>query len=234
MKRSKKTLKVFAILFSLIGLSITLFFGIIGFRYLLVYNNRDIAYAKVIEINRKQGYTLVRYTTNDQSYNRKLRMIDSSWYEGRYITVIYDKDNPGKSFIKNQAITALFMTIVGVVFSILGLVVALILRSYIKKKKYLFKYGKKIEAKIDKVSINNAIHFKGKNPYQIELSYKEGNKTYNFIHTELWFDVKKVIEDYKLKTIEVIVNKDNYNDYYINLGKYGKNNNKKKNVKKRK
>jgi len=231
MKRSKKTLRVFAILFSIIGVSLILSFGVIGFRYFLVYNNRDIAYAKVIEINRNQGYTLVRYTTNNQSYNRKLRMIDSSWYEGRYITVIYDKDNPNKSFIKNQAITALVMTIVGIIFSILGLVMFLVLRIYIKKKRYLLKYGKKIEAKIDKVSINNAIHFKGKNPYQIELSYKEGNKVYHFIHTELWFDVNKVIEDYHLETVEVLVDKSNYNNYYINLGKYGR---KKKNVKKRK
>ena len=231
MKRSKKTLKVFAILFGVIGISLFLTFGVIGFRYLLVYNNRDIAYAKVIEINRNQGYTLVRYDIDNQTYNRKLRMLDSSWYEGKYITVIYDKDEPSKSFIKNQAITALFMTIAGAVFSFLSLAMALILRSYIKKKKYLLKHGKKIEAKIDKLSINNAIHFKGKNPYQIELSYKEGNKVYHFIHTELWFDVKQLIEDKKLETVEVLVDPDNYDNYYINLGRYGK---KKKNVKKRK
>ena len=231
MKRSKKTLKVFAILFSCIGIFLSLFFGIIGYRYLRVYNNREIAYAKVIEINNKQGYTLVRYDTKYESYNRKLRMLDSSWYEGKYITVIYDKDEPSRSFIKNQAITALFMTIVGVVFCILGLVMALVLRSYVKKKRYLLKHGKRIEAKIDRISINNAIHFKGKNPYQIELSYKEGNKIYHFIHTELWFDVKQVIEKYKLETVEVLVDPDNYDNYYINLGRYGK---KKKNVKKRK
>lgn len=231
MKRSKKTLKVFAILFSVIGISLTLIFGIIGFRYFLVYENREIAYAKVIEINHREGYTVVRYSTEEQSYNRKLRMIDSNWYENGYITVIYDKNNPNKSFIKNQAITALAMTIVGVVFSILGLVIYLVLRSYVKKKNYLLKNGKRIEAKIDKVSINNAIHFKGKNPYQIELSYKNGNETYHFIHTELWFDVKQLIEEKKLKTVEVIVDKDDYNNYYINLGKYKI---KDKNVKKRK
>ena len=231
MKRSKKTLRVFALLFGIIGILATLIFGIIGFRYFLVYNNREIAYARVIEINNRQGYTVVRYTTNDQSYNRVLRMIDSSWYENGYITVIYDKDNPNKSFIKNQAITALSLTIVGVVFSIIGFISYMVLRSYEKRKKYLLKKGKKIEATIDKVSINNAIHFKGKNPYQIELSYKEDGKTYSFIHKELWFDVNKVIEDYNLKTVEVCVDKKNYDNYYINLGKYGKN---KKSVKKRK
>lgn len=231
MKRSKKTLRVFALLFSNIGMIITLIFGVIGFRYFLVYNNRDIAYARVIEINHKQGYTLVRYTTNEQSYNRAIRMIDSNWYEDGYITVIYDKDNPNKSFIKNQAITALSLTIVGVVFSTMGFISFVMLRSYNKRKKYLLKKGKKIEAKIDKVSVNNAIHFKGKNPYQIELSYTENGKTYNFIHKELWFDVNKVIEEYKLKTVEVCVDKKDYNNYYINLGKYGKN---KKDVKKRK
>ena len=70
MKRSKKTLKVFAILFSVIGISLTLIFGIIGFRYFLVYENREIAYAKVIEINHREGYTVVRYSTEEQSYNR--------------------------------------------------------------------------------------------------------------------------------------------------------------------
>ena len=85
MKRSKKTLRVFALLFGIIGILATLIFGIIGFRYFLVYNNREIAYARVIEINNRQGYTVVRYTTNDQSYNRVLRMIDSSWYENGYI-----------------------------------------------------------------------------------------------------------------------------------------------------
>ena len=234
MKRSKKTLRVFALLFGVIGILVTLVFGIIGFRYFLVFNNTEIAYAKVMEINHREGYTIVRYTTNEQSYNRKLRMIDSSWYENGYITVIYDKDNPNKSFIKNQAITALSLTIVGVVFSMIGFISYMILRSYNKRKKYLLKKGKKIEANIDRVSVNNAIHFKGKNPYQIELSYTENGKEYKFIHQELWFDVNKVIEEYNLKTVEVCVDKKDYNNYYINLGKYGKYNNKKKNVKKRK
>ena len=234
MKRSKKTLRVFALLFGIIGILVTLIFGIIGFRYFLVYNNREISYARIMEINHKEGYTVVRYTTNEQSYNRKLRMIDSSWYESGYITVIYDKNNPNKSFIKNQAITALSLTIVGIVFSIIGFIAYMMLRSYNKRKNYLLKKGKKIDAKIEKVSINNAIHFKGKNPYQIELSYTENGKEYTFIHKELWFDVNKVIEDNNLKTIEVCVDKKDYNNYYINLGKYGKNTDKNKNVKKRK
>ena len=39
MKRSKKTLRVFALLFGVIGILVTLVFGIIGFRYFLVFNN---------------------------------------------------------------------------------------------------------------------------------------------------------------------------------------------------
>ena len=84
---------------------------------------------------------------------------------------------------------------------------------FIEEKVMLLKKGKKIEATIDKVSINNAIHFKGKNPYQIELSYKEDGKTYNFIHKELWFDVNKVIEDYN-EAIDKEVLKEKITDYY--------------------
>jgi hypothetical protein len=77
----------------------------------------------------------------------------------------------------------------------------------------LMSKGKKIEAKIESITINRTIT---RCPYKLVLSYIQGKKKYTFKYNSVWFNIKDIVDSYKIKTVPVYVSED-YKKYYIDL-----------------
>jgi hypothetical protein len=128
-------------------------------------------------------------------------MIDTSMNKGDTIVVYYHKDNYNQSFIKTQILYVIGYFTVGLVLIFIFLIVFLIVIFSVVNDIKLMKNGKRIDAKIESITINRTMT---RCPYKVVLSYTEGKKTYKFKYNNVWFNIKDIVDVYKIKTFEII------------------------------
>ena len=208
--RNKVLVGIFFLIFSIILIS---FSAVDAFKEYDTYNNRVRVEGTVVDVNYKTKTTLISYTANDTNIVKELNMIDTSMNKDDVVIVYYHKDNPTEFFLKNQIIYVMgyfgLGIILFVVFLIFFFYVIFACLSDIK----LMSKGKKIEATIESITINRTIT---RCPYKIVLSYTEGKKTYKFKYNSVWFNIKDIVDAYKIKTVPVYVSED-FKKYYIDL-----------------
>ena len=215
MKRYRNRI-LLGILFLVFGTILIGFSAIDAIREYDTYNNRVRVIGTVEDTNYKTRTTLIKYTTEDgTTVNKELNIIDTSMNKGDEVVVYYHKDNPTQSFIKTQIIYVATFFGLGILFIIVFIIISCFVLKHILNDIKLIKTGKKINAKIESITINRTIT---RCPYKVVLSYTEGKKTYKFKYNSVWFNIKDVVDVYKVKTIPVYV-ANNYKKYYIDFTK---------------
>ncbi len=215
MKRYRNRI-LLGILFLVFGIILIGFSAIDAIREYDTYNNRVRVIGTVEDTNYKTRTTLIKYTAEDgTTVNKELNIIDTSMNKGDEVVVYYHKDNPTQSFIKTQIIYVATFFGLGILFIIVFIIISCFVLKHILNDIKLIKTGKKINAKIESITINRTIT---RCPYKVVLSYTEGKKTYKFKYNSVWFNIKDVVDVYKVKTIPVYV-ANNYKKYYIDFTK---------------
>ena len=208
--RNKILVGIFFLIFSIILVS---FSCVDVVREYDTYVNRVRVEGTVVDVNYKTKTTLISYNAGETIIQKELNMIDTSMNKDDKVIVYYHKDNPTQFFLKNQVIYVMGFFALGIVLFIVFLIffiyVILACLSDIK----LMAKGKKIEATIDSITINRTIT---RCPYKLVLSYMVGKKKYVFKYNSVWFNIKDIVDAYKIKTVPVYVSKD-YKKYYIDL-----------------
>ena len=137
--------------------------------------------------------------------------------------IFFQIDN--EKFLKTaiESTAAVFMA-AGLIFFVIG--GGMILFTIKKEKKFqlLKKLGKKIEANIDDISINERYSVNGRHPYKITCSYFDSvnNKTHVFNSENIWFDIKAVVENNKILTIDVYVDQSDESKYFVDVEDFRK------------
>ena len=211
--RRYRNIMVVGIFFLVFGLIFVSFTAIDGFREYDTYKNRVRVEGKVEDTNYKTKTTLITYTANNTVIQKELNLIDTSLNKDDTVIVYYNANDPTKAFIKTQIIYILTYFAVGLGCMITFVVLFIIVLVKLSKDIKLIKTGKRIEATIDNITINRSIT---RCPYKVVLTYKVGKKVYKFVNNSVWFNIKDIVDDYKIKTIPVYVT-DNYKRYYIDL-----------------
>ena len=213
MKRYRNKILV-GIMFLVFGIIFVSFSAVDAFREYDTYNNRVRVEGTVENVNYRTKTTLISYTTTEGiTVQKEFNMIDTSMNKGDTIVVYYHKDNYNQSFIKTQILYVIGYFTVGLVLIFIFLIVFLIVIFSVINDIKLMKNGKKIDAKIESITINRTMT---RCPYKVVLSYTEGKKTYKFKYNNVWFNIKDIVEVYKIKTIPVYVTK-GYKKYYIDF-----------------
>ena len=205
--RNKILLGIFFLIFGVILFAFSAVDAVRGYD---TYKNRVRVEGIVSDVNYNTKTTLITYEADGVTIQKELNMIDTSMNKDDKIIVYYHKDNHNQIFLKNQLLyvacyfgLGMFISVIFDVLVIIGVI------SDIK----LMKYGKKIEAKIESITINRTIT---RCPYKLVLSYTVGKKVYKFKYNSVWFNIKDVVDAYKIKTVPVYVT-DDYKKYYIDL-----------------
>ena len=161
----------------------------------------------------------VEYTVNrieySQSFVTKEDVTVNDIYE-----VIYNKNNPAVT-VKNEHIIEVTA---GVVIFILCMLLSLkdFVVNLLRNKK-INKYkteGILIKANIQEIMVNTkARRFNKMKPFVIRLMYLNPQDGNNYIYkTEnIYEDIRSTIERNEIKTVDIYINKQNTNDYYIDL-----------------
>ncbi len=178
-----------------------------------------IGTVKEVQFGEKTSTIKVGYTVNRIDYIQTITTDEDVTVNDKY-QVVYNKNNPALT-IKNEHIIEISISL-----SIFAISMAISLQDFIKgllKTKKINKYkteGIYIRANIQEVMINTKAHkYKKHHPYIIRLSYynPQDGQTYIYKSENIYEDIKSTIERNNTKTVDVYLNKENTNDYYIDL-----------------
>lgn len=162
-----------------------------GFKVTALYNNKNITFLNI---------------KNNLKPNDKINIYCNS------------KTKTCKSASSNDL--SIFFVIVGIVIFILNTLVLFIINKKDKKEDKITHDEKNIiKGNIIKVERDTTIESEGKNPYIIVCSYldQEENVEKHYKSEALWFDAKKAIEEKQIKTLPIYIDKENLDNYNVDV-----------------
>lgn len=155
------------------------------------------------------------FYVNGKPYGGNLGEYNSNMYEGKTIDLYYNPQNPN-DYRTNSNIVTFIMIPIGVIFFAVGL---LVLYPSIKSKSLekLKDTGKRIDAKIDDVSLNTSYSVNGRHPYIIDCSYfnEIEDKVYSFTSQNIWTNIQPIIDAKSITTIPVYIDENDPSKYFV-------------------
>ena len=184
-------------------------------------NNKVFITGTVTEVKYEDKNTIIKvdYEVQRVKYYQQIKTKENLTVNDQY-EITYNKNNPSLPVNNEHSIE------IAVGASILAIIYALTINDMIiiiLKNKRINKFkteGILIKANIQEILINTkAIRFKGRRPYIIRLSYvnPQNGKTYIYKSENIYEDIKSTIERNNIQTVDVYLNKDNTDKYYIDL-----------------
>jgi len=222
-----KTEKRWATIFALIGLGMILI-GIITVYNHFNFKKTAIETTAVIKDIQKSGsgrnktHTVyIEYTADGTVYNEVLGYYSSGMRVGKEITIMYDPANPKEITLESEVrfLVIMLLALGGLFFAIGGGLITYRKRQD-KHKNELLNNGRVIEAKIQDVCFNTRYSVRGVHPYIIYCHYVDAyGKEYIFQSENIWYNVKYIITEKNIETLNVHIDKSNMNKYYVSLRK---------------
>lgn len=174
-------------------------------------------------ILRKSAYYPViqfRTTTNEViNFNSPVGSLPPSYRVGEEVTVFYDPANPYSATLNgfwSKWTVSIILSFLGVIFSFLGSIFLGGAVIAMRRKKWLLKNGIKISTEYQQVGVNRRLNVNGNHPFIIISQYvhPEKNTLYTFESDNIWYNPEKFITN---KTIDVLVDPNNYKKYYVDI-----------------
>ena len=110
------TLKYAMIASFVIGMMLTISFGLYGYTYFDIYLHREAIGGIVRNIYLDESTTTIQYSTEDKTITKTLHFIDSGFKEQDEVVVYYDTRDESKSFIAEQLSIILYCFGLGIFF----------------------------------------------------------------------------------------------------------------------
>ena len=154
-----------------------------------------------------QGIVVISKTGSSQSVYR----------EDERVTVLYDPRQPDQASIKSFSelwMSSVILCGMGAISWLLG-VAAVVWKSVSDRRKtWLQRNGRRIQARITRVELNLPVKVKGKHPFHIVCHWHDpaSNETHVFYSANIWFNPTKYIMG---NTIEVLVDPNNPSRYAV-------------------
>jgi hypothetical protein len=143
----------------------------------------------------------------------------ASYQVGETVEVNYDPTNPNSAKINDFSsnwLTVLILSVMGTVFSSLGLILPVNTIRLSRKKKWLLENGKRISSEFQKIETNTSFEVNGRHPYMIVSQWHDvETQTIHIFESEnIWYNPEKFVNN---KTIDVLVDSKNYKRYYMDI-----------------
>ena len=160
----------------------------------------------------------VEYEYEGITFQATLDTYSSGMREGKWISILVNKDDPTDVVEPgtNLAIGIVFMVLGGIAILVGG--VSLVQDWKHKKKlENLNGMGKRLQARIDQITVNEKIAINGEHPYIIWCSYVDefSGARFEFKSENIWNDVYEVCDVGSV--IDVLVKPDDYLDYVVDV-----------------
>ena len=160
----------------------------------------------------------VEYEYEGFTFSAVLDTYSSGMREGEWISILVNKDDPMEIVEPgtNLVIGIVFMALGGIAILVGGI-------SFIKEQKHkkklddLRKNGKRLQARIDQITLNENIAINEEHPYIIWCSYVDefSGARFEYKSENIWNDVYEVCDVGSV--IDVLVKPDDYLDYVVDV-----------------
>ena len=142
-----------------------------------------------------------------------------AYSEGQKIPILYDPKAPENAKIKSFFAIwfgPLLVTILGLIFSAIGISSWIYLFKKAQNIAFLQKNGKKIKAKFKSVDLNSAIEVNDENPFVVVCQWQnpEDEKIYLFKSENIWYDPTEYVKE---KEFDVLIEKGNPANYLVDI-----------------
>lgn len=223
--RKNKSVNMANILFAVVG---GLFFAIGAFLVISTISFKANAEEVMALITQMRPYedsdgdtsydVDVEYEYEGITFQATLDTYSSGMREGKWIPILVNKDDPTDVVEPgtNLAIGVVFMVLGGIAILVGG--VSLVQDWKHKKKlENLNRTGKRLQARIDQITVNEKIAINGEHPYIIWCSYVDelSGARFEFKSENIWNDPYEVCD--VGSAIDVLVSADDYLEYVVDV-----------------
>lgn len=161
----------------------------------------------------------VNYEYQGQEYKHvHLNSYSSSMYEGKEITLKVDPENPGRVKTPHSDLFAcIILGIMGVVFSLIGIIPTVSGIRKAAKKKELREKGRYIYATVERIGINRGYSVNGVHPFVVYCNYQDeySGVLYKFKSDNLWTDPYPILQEGS--SIRIYVDGQDYSNYHVDV-----------------
>ncbi|MBK5142975.1 DUF3592 domain-containing protein [Budviciaceae bacterium BWR-B9] len=197
-------MKIFIWIFTLTGLLLLSLAGYVGYSAYSLEGNGTKTTGTIIALN--GTHPVVRFVTEEGERVTFESSFGSSSYKeqlGNDIDVVYRPDAPQQAELGgffSQYLVPIILGIMGLVFTLIGIIPALVIRSRGKKKIRLLHQGRPIKALITDVELNRSIEINGRSPFRIVCQWRNtlANELYIFTSENIYFDPRPYIEQQEI------------------------------------
>lgn len=144
----------------------------------------------------------------------------SSFYEGQEIEIYYNKNNPAQIGISNfDYFLYLIFSSMGLIFAGIGIIGLYLPINKRKKLKKLKENGEVIYATYTETILNRSYSVNGRYPYNIVCEWNNpiDNKKYIFKSDNIWNNPENIIEERKIETFPVYINREKIKEYVVDI-----------------
>lgn len=222
--KGEKIENIVWIIFGIVGvlfLSVAIF---LNYWAIIPQTNRGETIATIIEIeyrdnNDEYPDVLVSYEVNGQQYRTSLDSYSSSYYEGKEITIYYDKNDPSKIMDNTPKILMYVFGGIGIAFLSVAVIINLFKLRNKRMKKNLRETGNIVNAKYISCYMNTNYTVNNKHPYKIVCEWVNNidNKVYRFKSKNIWVNPEKYIVKNNIKSFRVYIDPNNLKKYYVDV-----------------
>ncbi len=179
-------------------------------------SNIQLVKAQVVSINyqNNQDEYLLKYTINGKEY-QNTTSIDLHNYEvGEKINIYYKKNNPNKIIKKKSIIIPFILVILSIIAIIYAIIMTLQNIKEVNNIEKIIKEGLAINTTLEDIFVTAR-----KNKFKLRTSYFNpvDQKKYVYISESFSRDFKDYLTTNGIKEITVYLNKENTNQYYVDL-----------------
>lgn len=158
----------------------------------------------------------VSYSLNGQQYDATIDEYSSSMVEGEKIRLYVNRENPHKVRTGELLYLPTFiLCVVGIPFTVMGIVFLLVAVRRKKKKQYLMQNGRKIFAEVTGGSRNYYYEVNGRHPWKLECKYDDPSTGAVYLFAS--GNIRTDPQFYVGQQVAVYVDGENYKKYYVDV-----------------
>ena len=220
-EKTKRIATLIMSLVGLIGLGIAIILFVIDSSLETISVETD---ATILSLEYEYGkrYATVTYKVDKKDYiiSTPLDATQEDLAINDQITIKYDIRNPGKLIYNNHLIETVIIALISIILIITTLPNSLKYLGNYKKLKKLKTTGIKLEATIVDIFVDiQKPQYQKKYPYRVRAKYVNptDNQEYTYSSDYTYKDLKELLKETKKETITVYIDKENPNNYYVDL-----------------
>lgn len=164
---------------------------------------------------------IIMFDYNNKSYEKELGYFSNDLHIGQLVTIYIKDSNPNDFMYGGKNKFSIYASlIIGGTLSLIALISIIMISHNERANRLLLKEGYKVKAKVLYCDANEKIEKFNRHPYILTCIYIDEDTKEELVFTSDSIFLKNTIDNYIDKYVYVYIDKNNKNNYYVNVEKF--------------